>query len=90
MKTALPICLLLALSSCTGCGATLTPAQVTDVTAGVDATICILNHITDPPATIALECLNDATLVTEVNKVLAAHRAAEAREQVPSSSDAGN
>jgi hypothetical protein len=69
--------------ACSGaCGATLTPAQINDVSLGVDATVCILTHITEPPAQIAQACLTDPTDIADVNKVLAAHYAAESREKV--------
>ncbi len=65
-----------------GCGAVLTPTQTNAVTLGVDTTVCILTHITEPPATIAQTCLADPTDIADVNKVLAAHYSAEALEKV--------
>jgi hypothetical protein len=71
---------LLVFAGCSDCGATLTPTQTNDITLAVDAVVCVLTHVTAPPATIAQDCLGDATRVDDVNRVLAAHLAAEARE----------
>jgi len=75
----IPVVFLIALCEC-DCGATLTPQQSASVTLGVDAVVCILNHVTAPATTIAQDCLGDPTLISDVTKVLAAHYAAEARE----------
>lgn len=78
----LPFICIGALCEC-DCGA-LSANQANAITVGVDATVCILEHITEPPVTIAETCLNDATLISAVTKVIAAHYAAEARESVAS------
>jgi hypothetical protein len=65
-----------------GCGTTLTAGQTNAITVGVDATVCILEHLNEPPATIAETCLNDSSLVSAVTQVIAAHYAAEVREGI--------
>ena len=68
-------------------GAPLTPAQTNGITLGIDATVCVLNHITEPPAQIAIDC--GLAEIGDVTKVLAAHYAAELRENTPPLTDAG-
>ena len=48
------------------------------VTGGIDVALCVLNHSTEPPATIAAEC--GVAAVEDVVKILDAHRAAAIRE----------
>ena len=62
------------------CGASLTPKEQTAVTVSIDAAVCILNHITESPPQIAIDCLGDASLTSQVVTLLAAHKAAEIRE----------
>lgn len=48
------------------------------VAGGIDVALCVLNHSTEPPATIAVTCGVGA--VEDVVKILDAHRAAAIRE----------
>ena len=74
------------LPKCSG-SVLLTPAQTNGITLGINATVCVLNHITEPPAQIALDC--GIAEIGDVTKVLAAHYAAELRENNPPLTDAG-
>jgi hypothetical protein len=52
--------------------------QSQEVTLGVDTLVCVLNHDTDPPPTIALECgISD---LTKIATILNAHKAAMIRD----------
>jgi hypothetical protein len=52
--------------------------QSQEVTLGVDTLVCVLNHDTDPPPTIALECgISD---LTQIATILNAHKAAMIRD----------
>ena len=83
LGASLPVIFALAAFNCT----TLTPAQTNGITLGIDATVCVLNHITEPPAQIAIDC--GLAEIGDVTKVLAAHYAAELRENNPPLTDAG-
>lgn len=48
------------------------------VTTAVDLTICVLNHSTEPVEQIATDC--GAQTISDVVKILDAHKAAELRE----------
>lgn len=74
-KIGAAIALLLVVSGCGAC----TKAQTTQVVqAGVDATICVLNHSSEPPIEIVKACAG--VTVEDVVKILDAHKAAENRE----------
>lgn len=71
------------------CSGSLTPSQVNTLVTAGDAAACVLGHISAPSATIAVDCFGNATFVTQVEQILTAHLAAEAREQATVKDDAG-
>jgi hypothetical protein len=80
--------LLFAIAACSGCSWLQSPGGQKVETVTFDTAVCILNHVKDPPAQIAVEC--GVATIEDVVKVLDAHRAAMVREGfVLPPSDAG-
>jgi hypothetical protein len=84
---AVPFLFIAALVEC-DCSGGLTATQANALVVGINDTVCILDHASDPPATIAQECLDDPTNISAVVQILSAHYAAESREHT-GSADAG-
>lgn len=71
MKRIAPLLAFL-LASCSGA------QRQAEIKTGIDVTICVLEHVTDPPETLVTKC--GATSLEDVLRILDAHKAAEVRE----------
>lgn len=85
-KAALAAAFCFMLAGAWACQACSAAQKTQEVTLGVDTLVCVLNHDTDPPPTIALEC--GVSDLTQIATILNAHKAAEIRD-LYGSGDAG-
>lgn len=64
---------------CAGCSLFQGPKGAAVEQAGIDLSVCVLNHVTEPVQQIVTDC--GAAAAEDVIKILDSHRAAEVREQ---------
>ena len=89
MRNLLGLVILGLVAGCSSCSGGLTTQETSTALTTLNAAICVLNHDTDPPIQIAVECFGNQSFVNQVQSILDAHNAAAIRDQFIVKNDAG-